>query len=64
LRDNDLPKLLANYDNKGLMTLAAQHLKRSRQADFDSWLTRVLRNNKFPALVASIRSNLPTIQPL
>lgn len=63
LRDSDLPKLLGNYDNKGLMGLAAKHLKRSKLADFESWLTRVLTNNKMPLLVAAIRNILPAIQP-
>jgi len=63
LRNDDLANLLANYDNKGLMALAATYLKRSRLADFESWLTRVLRNNTVPALVTAIRTVLPAIQP-
>jgi hypothetical protein len=63
LRDGDLPKLLANYDNKGMLALAATYLKRSKLADFESWLIRVLRNNKVPALVTAIRNSLPVIQP-
>lgn len=62
LRDDDLSKLLASYDNKGLMALASTHLKRSRVVDFKSWLTRVLRNDKVPALVEAIRGCLPVIQ--
>lgn len=62
--DNDLALLLAIYDNKGLMALAAQHLKRSRLADFENWLTRMLRSNRMPALVAAIRNSLPVIAPL
>ena len=60
---NDLAKLLANYDNKGLMALAAIHLKSSRMADFESWLTRVLRNNTVPSMGTAIRDSLPAIQP-
>jgi hypothetical protein len=63
LRDGDLPKLLANYDNKAMMALAAKHLKSSRLTDFESWLTRVLRNNKVPALSTAIRNTLPTLRP-
>lgn len=63
LQEQDLTKLLANYDNKGLMALAAKHLKQSKLADFNSWLTRVLVNDTEPALVAAIKSNLPQIQP-
>lgn len=61
LRDGDLPKLLANYDNKGLIALAATHLKNSRRVDFESWLTRVLSNNNEPALVAAFQDSLPEI---
>ena len=61
LRDGDLPKLLANYDNKGLIALAARHLKNSNAAAFESWLTRVLRNNSEPALVTAIHNSLPEI---
>ena len=64
LREHDLPALLANYDNKGLMALAAKHLKKSRLQDFESWLTRVLRSDKAPALVLEIRKVLPEIVAL
>ena len=63
LRDQDLAALLANYDNKGLMRLAAQHLKNQSLANFKSWLIRVLRKNKIPALDTVIRDSLPVIQP-
>ena len=63
LADDDLPKLLANYDNKGLVALAASHLKGSRRADFESWLAKVLRNDKAPELVTAIRNSLPAILP-
>lgn len=63
LQDRDLPKLLANYDNKGLLSLAAKHLRKSKLADFTSWLTRVLRSNKSPSIAEAIRSNLPEIHP-
>lgn len=58
----DLPALLANYDNKGLMALASKHLKKSKLDAFKSWLTRVLRNDKVPELVAAIQMELPKIE--
>lgn len=61
IRNEDLAMLLAIYDNKGLMALAAKHLKKSKLHDFESWLTRVLRNNKVPALTAALRLSLPTM---
>lgn len=59
----DLPALLARFDNKGLFALAAVHLRRTKAKDFESWLVRVLRNQKAPAVVAAIRSALPALQP-
>lgn len=63
LGNQDLATLLVYYDNKELMALAAQHLKKQTLANFKSWLIRVLRNNKIPALDAAIRKSLPEIQP-
>ncbi|MEQ1516809.1 MAG: hypothetical protein ABL931_10000, partial [Usitatibacteraceae bacterium] len=63
VQDDDLPKLLANYDNKAMMALASRHLKSLKLVDFESWLARVLRNNQVPALTTAIRNILPTIQP-
>lgn len=60
-QNGDLPALLASYDNKGLMALAAKHLKKSKLKDFESWLTRVLRSDKVPELVLEIRKVLPEI---
>lgn len=62
LKNEDLPLLLANYDNKGLLAVAARHLKATKLNDFESWLTRVLRNDQAPGLVAAMKQNLPTIQ--
>lgn len=55
----DLAKLLEYYDNKGLLAIAATHLKNCRRADFVSWIVRSLRNNTCPAL----RENLSTVLP-
>lgn len=64
LGSNNLPMLLANYDQKDLlMAKAATHLKSMKKLDFENWLTRVLRNNKVPALVTAIRDSLPAIHP-
>lgn len=61
IRTRDLLMLLAIYDNKGLMALAAKHLKTSRLQDFESWLTRVLRSDKVPALTSALRQYLPNM---
>jgi energy-coupling factor transporter ATP-binding protein EcfA2 len=62
MQQRDLPKLLANYDNKGLMIEAARHLKGMKKSDFESWLLRVLRNDSAPAVVHAIRDCLPQIE--
>lgn len=58
----DLPSLLAVYDNKGLIALAAPILSEKKVSGFKQWLGRLLRNGKHPELVKVIRENLPTIQ--
>ncbi len=63
IASQDLPALLAAYDNKGLMALAASHLKSSKMDAFEGWLLRALRSGKQPALVAAISAILPTITP-
>ena len=63
IAQSDLPKLLANYDNKGLFAIASAHLKRNKVSDFASWLTRVLMNGKAPGLVNAIKAALPRITP-
>ena len=59
----DLPALLAVYDNKGMMALAALHLKPSRMTDFEGWLLRMLKSGKNIPLTSAIRSVLPMITP-
>jgi energy-coupling factor transporter ATP-binding protein EcfA2 len=63
LKEHNLSRLLALYDNKGLTALAASKLKSCRQRDFESWLTRSLRNKTAPGLVAAIEQHLPKIKP-
>jgi ABC-type branched-subunit amino acid transport system ATPase component len=60
--DNDLPALLARYDNKGLLALAARHLKRTKAKDFENWLTRALLNDKAPAVLTAVRAALPPLK--
>ena len=62
IETKDLPLLLRNYDNKGMMALAATHLKRCKRQDFENWLVRVLRNGSVANLSASIQDLLPEIQ--
>lgn len=57
----DLPALLALYDNKGVLAVAALKFKTTSKGAFESWLTRVLANNTAPDLVAAVRAVLPEI---
>lgn len=63
IKNRDLPRLLALYDNKGLLALAASRLKSCRQKEFESWLTRTLRNKTAPGVVEAIAQQLPKIKP-
>ena len=58
---DDLPNLLAYYDNKNLLALAASHLKQTKLSAFKTWLERVLRNGSAPGLTAAIQSVLPEL---
>lgn len=63
LENRDLPTLLTIYDNKGLLALAAQHLKQQRLAAFEAWLTRMLRDEASARdLCATLRRFLPSAQ--
>lgn len=63
LANEDLQNLLTIYDNKGLLALAAQHLKQSRKSAFESWLTRMLRNETSASgLAAALKAVLPAVQ--
>jgi ABC-type cobalamin/Fe3+-siderophores transport system ATPase subunit len=63
IENKDLPLLLANYDNKGMMAFAAVHLKGCSRNNFEHWLVRVLRNNNVQGLIESIQEILPEIEP-
>jgi len=57
--NRDFNSFLKHCDHKGLVARAAFHLRGNNQANFESWLTRVLRNGQVPALTAAIRKALP-----
>lgn len=59
----DLPLLLSNYDNKGMIALAAKNLKGCSRSTFEHWIVRVLRNNNVEGLVESIQEILPEVNP-
>ncbi|MEM7470982.1 MAG: AAA family ATPase [Pseudomonadota bacterium] len=56
---NDLLKLI---DDKGMLADAGRHLRSNRRGDFESWLTRVMRNPKIAQGVAdAVWEVLPNI---
>lgn len=63
IKNKDLPSLLANYDNKGMMAFAASHLKGCNRNHFENWLVRVLNNKSVPGLIETIQEILPDIGP-
>ncbi|MCQ1839163.1 AAA family ATPase [Neorhizobium galegae] len=61
ISERDLTSLLAIYSNKGMMALAATHLKRTKKDDFEDWLARVLRNDQAPEVKSAIQSVVPKL---
>jgi len=61
VRKYDLPVLLANFDNKALLALAAKHLKNTSRSAFESWLTRAMRNPEAGKLKTALGKVLPAI---
>jgi ABC-type branched-subunit amino acid transport system ATPase component len=59
VENKDINNFLKHCDHKGLVGLAALHLKGTNKDRFEAWLTRVLRNGQVPALTAAIRKALP-----
>lgn len=62
IANGDLRKLLATYDNKGLLALVSSYLKASRKSAFEDWLIRVLNNGTAPLLVAKLQTILPSVE--
>lgn len=63
VRNRDLTTLLANFDNKMLITLAAKHLKSTTKSGFESWLTRAMRDPNESKLKSALGKILPTVKP-
>lgn len=57
----DMPALLANFDNKAFLALAAKHLKSSSKSSFESWLARAMRDPKTEKLKAALSKVLPEV---
>ena len=61
IQADDLPALLVFYENKGLLALAAHHLKDTDLSSFKAWLDRILRKGSAPELTMAIRHALPDL---
>lgn len=61
IENDDLPGLLALYENKGLLKFAAKHLRGAKVDDFKAWLDRILRQNKAPGLTSALQDALPKL---
>lgn len=61
VKKRDMPTLLANFDNKALLALAAKHLKGTSKTVFESWLTRAMRNPEASKLKAALGKVLPKV---
>lgn len=61
IENRDIPKLLANFDNKALLALAAKHLKGMPKKAFESWITRAMRGESTGKLRLAINHYLPAI---
>lgn len=61
VKNSDLPTLLANFDNKALLALAAKHLKNTSKGAFESWLTRAMRDPKAGKLKLALSRALPSV---
>ena len=59
----DIPALLANFDNKALLALAAKHLKGISRSAFGNWLTRTMRTSQENKLKSALGAVLPSIVP-
>jgi hypothetical protein len=61
VKDCDMPTLLANFDNKALLALAAKHLRNNSKSAFESWLTRAMRDPKADKLKSALGKILPKV---
>ena len=62
VKKGDLPVLLANFDNKALLALAAKHLKNTTRSAFESWLTRAMRHPEADKLKTALGRVLPEVK--
>ena len=61
VKDRDIRCLLSCFDNKGLLALAARHLKNTKRDKFESWLVRILKSDAAGDIAKAIRSCIPEL---
>ena len=60
----DIPALMELYDNKALVNIVANHMRKNKTKDFESWIIRILGNNTVPTITSAFKSQLPEIEAL
>ncbi|WNL47555.1 AAA family ATPase [Dyella sp. BiH032] len=61
IAEKDLLTLLSIFDNKGMLAVAASHLRNTKRGPFETWLSRILLNDRAPGLIAALRRALPQV---
>ncbi|MCK5659153.1 MAG: AAA family ATPase [Alphaproteobacteria bacterium] len=60
----DIPALMELYDNKALVNIVANHMRKNKTKDFESWIIRILGNNTVPTITSAFKKALPVIEAL
>lgn len=63
IAEEDMETLLAKFDNKALLALAARHLKSISKGAFESLLSRAMRDPKTENLRKALGMVLPVLTP-
>jgi hypothetical protein len=63
IASKDLVKFLSLYDNKGLFSLAASHIKPSKATEFKNWIPRILGSGNSPKIREAFLEVLPQLIP-
>jgi len=63
VEERDLSKLLKLYDNKGLFSIAALHIRSTTADNFKNWIIRMLNSGKLPMVTDALKEILPVVTP-
>ena len=62
IEKENIEELMRLYDNKGLISIVATHMKATNLREFNNWIVRVLKNNSAPEITNAFRAVLPSIE--